>query len=192
MTCRSFEGQRKGGRGGREGEGRGGRRHITRHGGKARDPGRMSCGLIFSFSLCLSMWAGRNGDRKDPPPPPPPRLSSLHSLSSSLTPHDSPVLPPLPPLLFPIPPLAPPIGAASPHFFSPGLCCRIFPQCATTPATFFHSCLPHPASMPMHHSPMLKCVKVRMSGRQSDPETASGSISTVAPLPSVFITCNNQ
>lgn len=180
------------GRGG-EKRGKGGRRHITRHGRKARDPERMSCGLIFSFSLWLSMWAGRNGDRKHPPPFP--RLSSLHPLSSSLTPHDSPAPSPLPPFLFPIPPLAPPIHASSPHFFSAGLCCRIFPQCAT--ATFFRSCLPHPASMPMHHTLLLTCVKVRMSGRKNYPEMAhylraeSGGVSTVAPLQSVFITCNN-
>lgn len=47
--------------------------------------------LLLSFFLGLSMWAGRNGDRKQPPPPPslPPFVlsyppSALHSLSHSL------------------------------------------------------------------------------------------------------------
>lgn len=113
MTCRSFEGQGRRGRGGGkwegEGERRGGREHITRRGGEARDLGRERERerenvmwpavrpdiLLLLRSLGLSMWAGRNGDRKQPPPPPLPPLpplvlllpnppQALHSLRHSL------------------------------------------------------------------------------------------------------------
>lgn len=73
------------GREGGEGEGRGGRRHITRHAGKARDPGRMSCGLIFSFPLsgCLCGLAGMATGSTLPPPLPVLPSSSLLVTHSS-------------------------------------------------------------------------------------------------------------
>lgn len=94
---------------GRErGREREGKEHITRRGGKARDPERMSCGLqsaqIFSFSPSLSpsraVYVGRQEWRQEATPPP----SSLHpllpSFSSLLTPHVFPASPPPFPLSY--------------------------------------------------------------------------------------------
>lgn len=81
----------------RAGEGRergeGGRRHITRHGGKARDCQRMSCGLIFGFSLSFSLlvYVGWQEWRQEAPSPlpdfPPFIPSPRHSLLMSLLLH---------------------------------------------------------------------------------------------------------
>lgn len=97
MTCRSFEGQGEGGQGSERGRnGKGGREHITRHRGKqgTHRECHVACSPPrYSLSLWLSMWAGRNGDRKQPPPPTlPPFIpshppSALHSLTPPVTHH---------------------------------------------------------------------------------------------------------
>lgn len=112
--------------------------------------------LFLSFFLGLSMWAGRNGDRKHPPPPPHPILlppfilsyppSALHSLSHSLL-----MSPPLnhPLFLFPIPPSNPPLML----FLSP-LCAQFllceFPKLRLSffPPFFQFACLSHPRVCP--------------------------------------------
>lgn len=96
MTCRSFEGQRKGGRGGGNGKGR-----STSLGAKEKRGTRRECHVACSpprYSLSLSLsWAfyvGRQEWRQEAAPPP----SFLHPLlppfSSSLTPHVFPASPP--------------------------------------------------------------------------------------------------
>lgn len=126
--------------------------------------------LFLSFFLGLSMWAGRNGDRKQPPPPP----SSLHplllpsfsaSLTQSLTPHVSPAPPPP---FSSSPSHLPPLRSC---FFSPlsgpSFCCVNFPNCVFSLFFFFPSllswfaCLPHPQACPCIITHLvLKCAEV--------------------------------
>lgn len=103
MTCRSFEGQGRRGRGGgkREGEGerKGGREHITRRGGEARDLGRereregenvmwpaVRPDYSPSPSLSRAVYVGRQEWRQEAASSPSPSsLPFLPSSFSSLT-----------------------------------------------------------------------------------------------------------
>lgn len=107
MTCRSFEGQRKGGRGGRGGGN--GKGRSTSLGAEEKQGTQRECHVAcspprYSLSLPLSpsraVYVGRQEWRQEATPPP----SSLHpllpSFSSLLTPHVFPALPPPFPLSY--------------------------------------------------------------------------------------------
>lgn len=163
MTCRSFEGQGKGGRGG--GNGKGGREHITRRGGKARDPERechVACSPPrYSPSLFLSwaVYVGRQEWRQEATPPPPPFLPSssptllqlfTHSVThSSCLPRSTTTPFPFP---LPHPTFHPSTHAASSPFSGPGFCCMNFPNCTHRPHTSRFVCLPSPTGVPVHHN----------------------------------------
>lgn len=114
--------------------------------------------LLLSFFLGLSMWAGRNGDRKQPPPPPPflpsssPTLLQLftHSVThSSCLPRSTTTPFPFP---LPHPTFHPSTHAASSPFSGPGFCCMNFPNCTHRPHTSRFVCLPSPTGVPVHHN----------------------------------------
>lgn len=128
---------------GREGRGREGGRHITRHGGKSKGP-RENVMRPNILLLSLVVNVGWQEWRQEAPPPspafPPFILSPHHSLLMTLR-----APPPLPPFLFPVPPLAPSNPRYFPSLLQPWFVLYDFPSACHRPR---HSFLAPASLMP--------------------------------------------